>query len=264
MDSMRGLNTALPRATPQKAAGASPTPPEALLQAFKDAALSVTKLYKTAAADQAKTRAEGFQDCLDELLTFMDKENLGLNDGEGWKIRQWATAHLDGRDGREAAGGELSDEEERASSPVVERKPSTPGHEIMPEPTPVEIHEAIIEEQAPAQAPLTVSTFPPTGNFSFRSDVSYPQEMEMDDNNNTTLTSTLINNNGPNAVTFARANRGHSGRPRNSRHNTRSASGRQRDNTATGSKRKINFGEFFDIGDATNPFGGGGKRSRFT
>ena len=74
MDSMRGLNTALPRATPQKAAGASPTPPEALLQAFKDAALSVTKLYKTAAADQAKTRAEGFQDCLDELLTFMDKE----------------------------------------------------------------------------------------------------------------------------------------------------------------------------------------------
>ena len=265
MDSMRGLNTALPRATPQKAAGASPTPPEALLQAFKDAALSVTKLYKTAAADQAKTRAEGFQDCLDELLTFMDKEDLGLNDGEGWKIRQWATARLDGR---EAVVDDHSDEDERASSPAIERKPSTPCHEIQPEPTPVEVHEPISEEpeQAPQLAPLTVSTFPPTGNFSFRSDVSYPQEVEMNmgDDNNTTLTSTLVGNNGSNAVTFARANRGHSGRPRNSRHNTRSASGRQRDNTASGSKRKINFGEFFDIGDSTNPFGGGGKRSRFT
>ena len=262
MDSMRGLNTALPR----DRGSPKPTPPEQLLQAFKDAALSVTKLYKTAAADQAKTRAEGFQDCLDELLTFMDAGNLGVGDGEGWKIRQWATARLDGR---EAPVDDHSDEElaERASSPVVERKPSTSaGHDIMQRPGPVEVSEPIVEESEPA--PTVTPAFPPTSNFSFRSDVSYPQDVDMGDDNNHNqphLNTSVVNGNGSNAVTFARSNRGHNIRPRINRHNTRSGNGRSsRDPASVGQKRKINFGEFFDIGDASNPFGGGGKRSRFT
>lgn len=261
MDSMRGLNTALPRASPKS----SVTPPEQLLQAFKDAALSVTKLYKTAAADQAKTRAEGFQDCLDELLTFMDKEDLGISDGEGWKIRQWATARLDGR---EAVIDDHSDEEiqqDRGSSPVVERKPSTAGHETHHEPAHIEVSEPIIEE-VESSPTITMPAFPPTGNFSFRSDVSYPQEVDMnmgDDQHH--VNSTLVSSSGSNAVTFARSNRGHGARPRNARHQ-RSNNTRQnaRDAAGVGQKRKINFGEFFDIGDATNLFGGGGKRSRYT
>lgn len=264
MDSMRGLNTALPRASPPKQV----TPPEQLLQAFKDAALSVTKLYKTAAADQAKTRAEGFQDCLDELLTFMDKEDLGISDGEGWKIRQWATARLDGRE--PVVDSDEETEKERASSPVLQRKPSTSDQEmpVHAEPAPVEIQEPIIEEPEPTPT-MALPVLPPSGNFSFRSDVSYPQDADMHmgdeaSNQQTTLTSTLVGN-GSNTVTFARPNRGNGGRPRHNRHNTRSNNGRNRESAASvGQKRKINFGEFFDIGDATNPFGGGGKRSRFT
>lgn len=262
---MRGLNTALPRASPPKS---SATPPEQLLQAFKDAALSVTKLYKTAAADQAKTRAEGFQDCLDELLTFMDKGDLGISDGEGWKIRQWATARLDGR---EAVIDDHSDEEiqqDRGSSPVVERKPPASVHEsaqLHHEPAHIEVPEPIIEEPEPTP-PMSVQSFPPTGNFSFRSDVSYPQEVDMNmGDDQPHLNSTLVSSSGSNAVTFARPNRSHNSRPRNNRHNTRSGNGRNaRDAASVGHKRKINFGEFFDIGDATNPFGVGGKRSRFT
>ena len=81
---MRSLNTSLPGTSPPKQQKGEP--PEQLLQAFKAAALSVTKLYKTAAADQGRTRAEGYQDALDELLAFLDREDIGLSDGEGWRI----------------------------------------------------------------------------------------------------------------------------------------------------------------------------------
>lgn len=70
-------------------------PPEQLLQAFKTAALSVTNLYKSAAADQNNSRAAGYQDALDDLLRFLDSNNLGLQDGEGWRVRQWATERYD-------------------------------------------------------------------------------------------------------------------------------------------------------------------------
>ncbi|OAP65604.1 hypothetical protein AYL99_01576 [Fonsecaea erecta] len=88
MDSMRSLNTSLP--------STRPAPPEQLLQAFKSAALSVTNLYKSAAADQNASRQAGYQDALEDLLSFLDKENLGLQDGEGWRVRQWATERYEG------------------------------------------------------------------------------------------------------------------------------------------------------------------------
>ena len=77
---MRSLNTSLPRTSPRR----NQQPPEELLSAFKAAALSVTNLYKNAASEQARSRAAGYQDALDDLLSFLDKENLGLGDGEGW------------------------------------------------------------------------------------------------------------------------------------------------------------------------------------
>ena len=72
---MRSLNTSLPGTSPSKQHGSEP--PEQLLQAFKAAALSVTKLYKTAALDQTRARSEGYQDALDDLLSFLDKEDIG-------------------------------------------------------------------------------------------------------------------------------------------------------------------------------------------
>src|ERR1700709_2857179 len=125
MDSMRSLNTSLPGTSPPKQYHGEP--PEQLLQSFKAAALSVTKLYKTAAADQGRARAEGYQDALDELLAYLDKEDIGLSDGEGWKIRRWATERLDGRDTvsqNMESDDETGDKADRASSPEVQRSQS--------------------------------------------------------------------------------------------------------------------------------------------
>ena len=81
-------------------------PPEQLLQAFKTAALSVTNLYKSAVTDQNNSRAAGYQDALDDLLRFLDSENLGLQDGEGWRVRQWATERYDHTTNHAAANTE--------------------------------------------------------------------------------------------------------------------------------------------------------------
>ncbi len=125
MDSMRSLNTSLPRSTPPPSK--QQDPPEPLLTAFKAAALSVTNLYKSAAADQGRARAEGYQDALAELLSFLDKEDIGLSDGEGWKVRSWATERLDGRDSvsqNMESDDELSEKTDRGSSPVLQRSQS--------------------------------------------------------------------------------------------------------------------------------------------
>lgn len=88
MDSLSSLNTSLPRSFPAR----QPNPD--LHQAFKAAALSVAQLYKTAAADETSARSNGYQDALEDLLSFLDQQNLGLGDGEGWRVRQWATEKL--------------------------------------------------------------------------------------------------------------------------------------------------------------------------
>jgi len=88
MDSLSSLNTSLPRSFPAR----QPNPD--LHQAFKAAALSVAQLYKTAAADETSARTNGYQDALEDLLSFLDQQNLGLGDGEGWRVRQWATEKL--------------------------------------------------------------------------------------------------------------------------------------------------------------------------
>jgi hypothetical protein len=122
---MRSLNTSLPGATSTKQQMGEPS--EQLLTAFKAAALSVTNLYKSAAADQGRARAEGYQDALDELLAFLDKEDIGLSDGEGWRIRRWATERLDGRDSvsqHMESDDENSEKPERGSSPVLQRSQS--------------------------------------------------------------------------------------------------------------------------------------------
>ena len=118
---MRSLNTSLPRARrPQ------PTPQPDIHQAFRTTALTVTNLYKSALADIDRARADGYQDALEDLLGFLDKENLGLGDGQGWRIRQWATERLD--KALPVTSSSDSDEEEekraRSSSPVLERNAS--------------------------------------------------------------------------------------------------------------------------------------------
>jgi hypothetical protein len=277
MDSMRSLNTSLPRASPPKQQAGEP--PEQLLAAFKAAALSVTNLYKSAAAKQGKERAEGYQDALDELLAFLDKEDIGLSDGEGWRIRRWATERLDGRDSmaQTESEDEASEKTERASSPILQRSQSTARMTSIPNLTRTA---SPVRADSPATQPAptptlstpnddtTINLLPPQSTFTFRASQQYPQDadvilsdLELSDNQRVTSHDGSVTSNATSAgITITRP-------PRN-RHNNhsvrlngRGASTIQR----PGQKRKMNFGEFFDIGNVGQGKDGqgGGKRGRF-
>ncbi|RFU29919.1 hypothetical protein B7463_g6434, partial [Scytalidium lignicola] len=277
MDSMRSLNTSLPVTSSSKQQASEP--PEQLLQAFKTAALSVTKLYKTAAADQGRARSEGYQDALDELLAFLDKESIGLSDGEGWRIRRWATERLDGRDSSQTqeSDDEVMDKTDRGSSPALQRSQNT----SQPHPTTTPAGTASparAESTAPATAPAPIFTdqqtiiTPPQGTFAFRSSHPYPQDAEitLSDLN---LSDTRAQGQDPPmsthtsgaqpGITITRPGRTNS--RHNNRLNSRPTAALNRTERA-GQKRKINFGEFFDLGNlghGKDGFGGGGKRGRY-
>ncbi|KAI9657732.1 MAG: hypothetical protein M1821_002908 [Bathelium mastoideum] len=269
MDSMRALNTSLPSTASSQRQTSQP--PEQLLQAFRSAALSVTNLYKTAASEQAQARASGYQDALDELLVFLDKENLGLGDGEGWRVRQWATERLDGR----VPGQSMSDTEEdseeqkraRSSSPVVNRKES---------------QDELRQAQAPtSDSPTRTGSAPPTSTaiqtsssgqqrrgspvrteaFTFRSSHSYPQtpDVDMDATNN--------NSNSAPALRLEVLPRNPRNSPRhrhNGRPNHRTPTSITSLGSGAGQKRRAPFQEFFDISGFFNEKEGasGGKRGR--
>ncbi|KAJ4993609.1 hypothetical protein SVAN01_00663 [Stagonosporopsis vannaccii] len=117
MDSMRSLNKSLPRTKQQ---------PD-VHQSFKNAALQLTNLYKSAVADVGRARSDGYQEALDDLLSFLDRENLGVGDGEGWRVRQWATERFDGSrhaNSDEDDDNDMDDKRARSSSPVMERTTS--------------------------------------------------------------------------------------------------------------------------------------------
>ena len=67
----------------------SDLPPAALMSAFKQAALSVTTLYKSANAEIENSQKQGYQDCLDDLLSLLSSDRIHRN-SEVAKVREWA------------------------------------------------------------------------------------------------------------------------------------------------------------------------------
>lgn len=276
MDSMRHLSTSLPQARRRNDA------PE-LLADFKAAALSVTNLYKSAAASQSKARDAGYQDALDDLLAFLDRENLGLMDGEGWRVRQWATERLvddgrapteqklgsDGEGEEEGQGRRHQRGESRSSSPEIQRKaPPMPNSSS-------EVDESVLETRRNAASELPQSQPPSHENFTFRSAHPYPTDhdreggMDLDASTTTASTPTPVPTaeSTPTNVRLVPRSQG-----RNRHHH-----GRRGNNTAStatlnfnlgagaGSKRKQPYQDFFDISgfnserpqDAKDGSGGG-------
>ncbi|KAI9719024.1 MAG: hypothetical protein M1812_003653 [Candelaria pacifica] len=290
MDSMRSLNTSLPTSS-SKAQRAQP--PEQLLQSFKTAALSVTNLYKTAATGQAQVRQSGYQDALDDLLTFLDKENLGLDDGEGWKVRTWATERLDGTAPAQSPGESDDDgkgEAEvraRSSSPAIPRNQSRDIHQTRqrtrsssPKRT-----ESAPPTTAATTLPPPASILPRSDAFTFRSAYPYPthQDTVMESSEHEPSSLPLhISQQEPHAQTapsstpsvrvevvprHLRGGGRHGAHPRGSNRASATVSAL---GTGAGFKRRIPFGDFFDIGsfgngkDGGTGGGGGGKKGRFT
>ncbi|KAL1872460.1 hypothetical protein VTK73DRAFT_1497 [Phialemonium thermophilum] len=237
----------------------SAEPTEQLLDVFKAAALSVTKLYKTSASVQAKARSDGYQDCLEDLIAFLDKEGIGLGEGEGRKIRKWATERFESRDAS-APVVESEDEVDKAesvSSPEIHRSSSTPqlsglrSEVQMQDPAPVTVSSVplVVEEQPPEIVVPTQET------FTFQSSHPYPQDalnfakLDLSDSHST------------NSAPISRTSRTrHASSVRTS---ARSATQLGR---GAGQKRKINIAEIFDFGSlgyGKDPFGSGGnKRNR--
>lgn len=181
MDSMRSLNTSLPKTRKPR-----PTPQPDVHQTFRTAALTVTNLYKAALADLDKSRTDGYQDALEDLIGFLDKENLGVGDGEGWRIRQWATERLDGaQPGQSNSDSDeeiLEEKRARSSSPVMDRN-SSPEETRASEPPHAESIDRADSAPPPVQledATRDHEMTPPQGIFHFSSPVQYPNNNSSD------------------------------------------------------------------------------------
>jgi hypothetical protein len=184
MDSMRSLNTSLPGGSSPPKRMPTADPPEHLLQAFKDAAFYVSTLYKTAARDSQQARRDGYHDAIEDLLGFLDRRNIGVSDGEGWAVRQWATGKMDGKDF--STGTDSEDEREdlekraRSSSPVVQH---VPAQESQVNQLPTQSFSPARNGSAPPSSSTTSSSgFQPvpfnmsSENFNFQSSIPFPTQ----------------------------------------------------------------------------------------
>ncbi|KAL4798738.1 hypothetical protein BDV19DRAFT_356845 [Aspergillus venezuelensis] len=264
MDSMRSLNTSLPRSTSRQ------QPSELLLQQFKTAALSVTNLYKFSAQAESQAKEAGYQEAIEDLLHFLDRENLGLTDGEGWRVRQWATERSDGLP--HASDDEDTERKTRSDTPAAPRKETTEPEAPRSSAKPTAPQR---EEQAAAQQPPSTPAVQPSEPvnidrppvFTFSAGPTFPQaqEQDLDMHNSDSSASVSPQSDAPAPVSVL---------PRNSRQQNRhgnmtrpSPRNSTRDSPASiGSKRKNHFPDFFDLsgmGHNRDLFGGG-KRGRFT
>lgn len=275
MDSMRHLSTSLPNTRRRN------EQTHQLLTDFKAAALSVTNLYKTATAENTRSREAGYQDALDDLLAFLDKENLGLMDGEGWKVRRWATERLDdapkgSEDEEEATKEDVP--ETRSSSPEVQRKPVMPNtssdlveddQQRRASEPPQRVQQTHQTSNIQAATPTSVpAPAPALDTFSFRSSQAFPTNHDREDSQSMEVDNTPSNTTRVASKTSSR-NR-HNNR---SRDNNRSSSGPTFNfnlGSGAGNKRKMPYSDFFDISGLNNNEGNdrkdgggrGGKKGR--
>jgi hypothetical protein len=275
MDSMRSLNTSLPPSRKERQQASN-----ALLQAFKQAALSVTNLYKISASEQTEGYREGYQDALEDLLAFMDKGNIGLQDGEGWSVRQWATERWQGS-GIPASHSESGDDEveeeqrPRSSSPTVQTKPSSEVLQNPAQTVPANITPSPVRsESAPppiTSAPVATATREPVtsvhvpqSDFSFRATHQFPTVHDIDMDHSDEQSSGNPPTVQVNIIPRPSRNQRHNSH--NPRSNNRSSNTFQLGPGAGLKRRNNQMLDFFDISsmNGKDGFGGGGKRGRYS
>ncbi|KAJ4302584.1 hypothetical protein N0V88_002734 [Collariella sp. IMI 366227] len=228
-----------------------------LLDAFKAAALSVTKLYKTSASAQAKSRADGYQDCLEDLLLFLDKEHLGQRgDSDAHRIRKWRRRSRQGRTPYLLPADPTLPARRNNTSSTTPLRPQQqhrpPNARLLRPAHPHHLEEVDI-------------VVPSQDTFNFQSAHPYPHDEAMRlanlDLSDSTSTTTHTSS-SPNTTTTARS----TPRSRN-RHARSGPPGRSALGRGAGQKRKVDLAEIFglgslDYGNGKDMFGGG-KRGRF-
>ena len=266
---MRSLNSSLPRSNPTQ-----PAPPADLLQAFKAAALSVTTLYKTSVTDQVSSRQAGYQDALEDLLVFLDQENIGLQDGEGWRIRTWATERYE-RAGIPLQHAESEDDRPENDQRIRSLSPAEPERHRNESEEPDESRTTSPQrtESAPPAVHVETSTEHNERSAVFQFSAN-PTRVAVDVNMQTEEAqqgAATQSNTNPTSNLNSPSRNDTSSRPvRNVRRpgNRNTIRSSNRDFTFTaGSKRKLQFPDFFDIsnfdhGKDKDGSHGGGKRGR--
>jgi hypothetical protein len=179
MDSMNSLQGSLPLSASRR---------NNVLAPFRETACSLTALFKTAQNEIDRAYADGARSALEQLLSGMDRENLGLEEGEGWRVRQMVMGLYEGLQADEGVGrvvapsSEPEEEQEMdrtslASSPVRQqeiRPVGTLAHatrSLSQQP----IIEEPEEEASPKEtAPQNTTGQLPTTDFDFRSSYASP------------------------------------------------------------------------------------------
>lgn len=265
-----------------------------LLQTFREAALSVTALYKQAAAERTTSYQQGYQDAFDDVLAFLDKIDKEESRGtmsEGQRLRRWladkaqrpgsddATARNSHSDDEEDEDTEEAEKRERSSSPTkhdaMQSEASSlqasailepPDARAVSAPPPVSTTVAPTPTITEARPPTTFSV--PSGDFAFRSSVAMPSSHDMDADSSdshipgrSAVGSTMSL--PMDLLPRARRTNRNSARP-NGRGNSTQSLG-----AGAGNKRRLPLESWFDISgfNGKDGFGGGaggGKRGRFT
>jgi hypothetical protein len=282
MDSMRSLKGSLPSASAGRRQAEDATGNE-LFPTFQQAAMSLTTLFKKAQKiqeDQARAEDDGYHAAILDLLSFMDQKNLGLQDGEGWRIREWATAKA--YPNRQGSSNPESDEEQddekraRSSSPVMEANAINTDPRPPAAPTATENQSARAESAPPIPSATSRTSTTTSHSGARRTGINVPstdftfhsaQQLPVLDMEVETTTPRHSPNPQSDLPTF-QFNFGHArsskGTPRHSRQTRQSNLPL---GPGAGTKRTLPFSGYFDFGDfgAKDDMGGGGgggKRSK--
>lgn len=210
---LTSLSSNLPRSASDDVDNTEEPTSAILMSAFKQAALSVTQLYKTAAeqADRSRRagRSEGYNECLEDLLGLLNRLE-GRPDLQNLEaIKQWTLSRRrktaggggggsGGGAGGAGAGGGGADNTthtqqaareqsmESDSSPEITLpapRSSSPAPPPSPEQQPAQLVTSI--PQGPPPRPTTASVFPPSANqmsmFTFRHEQHLPRSSDMSD-----------------------------------------------------------------------------------
>lgn len=219
--------------------------PEQLIDVFKAAALSVTKLYKSSVAAESRARQDGYQDCLDDLLTFIDKEAASLGDAGLNRLRRWAADRRDGRD-TTLSTSESEDETDKGDSNPSPDTTNAPNSASSSASSVTQHMQPPVENSTPANVIPPQHFVVPSQDFTFQSEHQYPNIATLD------LSDTRSHGGVSHAQQRTSRNRSNKSGIRPS-HLGRGA----------GTKRRMDFDDFFGgcLG-GKDPFGNGGKRSR--
>jgi hypothetical protein len=167
MDSMGSLQGSLPLSNRRQ---------NTILSPFKQTACALTNLFKTASAEIDCAYSDGAREALELLLSSMDRENLGLQEGEGWRVRQIVMGiyeTLGGGVPMEQPEEQKPQEEEEVVPPATSQPQNSDDrmstdHPSSPLPPPP-VEEPTPEPQpSPQPTPVTRFSIPST-DFTFQS-----------------------------------------------------------------------------------------------